>query len=281
MGNHSGWCMVGIAGVPVDTTMKQTKIIEDCWMPVWDEEFEFKLTVPELALLRIEVFEHDLSDQDDFAGQTCLPVWELRTGIRSKKTAAAAMTAGAAHLATAKLRRATFMASTPPPAQGRAYPSGGQLELIRSGVVRAILPKDAAAALRTDGFRLLDVRPPWEHEKARIGGSLHVPLFVADTDPTPITLLKKWVHFGYIGLWTGQHLTTINEQFLPQVEEQVPDKEDKLLVACGEGLRSADGDFSEVQGTSELQYATVGGVSYLFLQLLLLLKVIGKENRGS
>ncbi|KAJ8479826.1 hypothetical protein OPV22_023553 [Ensete ventricosum] len=77
------YARVGIAGVPVDTTMKQTKIIEDCWMPVWDEEFEFKLTVPELALLRIEVFEHDLSDQDDFAGQTCLPVWELRTGIRS------------------------------------------------------------------------------------------------------------------------------------------------------------------------------------------------------
>ncbi|XP_064985806.1 phosphoinositide phospholipase C 2-like isoform X1 [Musa acuminata AAA Group] len=77
------YARVGIAGVPVDTTMKQTKIIEDCWTPVWDEEFEFKLTVPELALLRIEVFEHDVSDQDDFAGQTCLPVWELRTGIRS------------------------------------------------------------------------------------------------------------------------------------------------------------------------------------------------------
>lgn len=157
---------------------------------------------------------------------------------RKKNTAAAAaMAAGAAHVATAKLRRATFMASTPPPAQGRAYPSGGQLELIRSGVVRAIPPKDAAAALRTEDFRLLDVRPAWEYEKARVGGSLHVPFFVADTDPTPVTLLKKWVHFGYIGLWTGQHLTTINEQFLPQVEELVPDKEDKLLVACGEGLR--------------------------------------------
>ncbi|URE42862.1 RHOD [Musa troglodytarum] len=222
---------------------------------------------------------------------------------RRTKNTAAAMTAGVAHLATAKLRRATFMASTPPPSQGRVYPSGGLLELIRSGVVRAIPPKDAAAALRTEGFRLLDVRPAWEHEKARVGGSLHVPFFVADTDPTPVTLLKKWVHFGYIGLWTGQHLTTINEQFLPQVEELVPDKEDKLLVACGEGLRSmiavrvlhnggyknlgwlaggfnrsGDGDFSEVQGTSKLQYATVGGVSYLFLQLLLLLKVIGKEN---
>ncbi|CAL9180363.1 unnamed protein product [Musa hybrid cultivar] len=77
------YARVGIAGVPVDTTMEQTQIINDCWTPVWGAEFEFKLSVPELALLRIEVFEHDVSDQDDFAGQTCLPVWELRTGIRS------------------------------------------------------------------------------------------------------------------------------------------------------------------------------------------------------
>ncbi|XP_010920865.1 phosphoinositide phospholipase C 2 [Elaeis guineensis] len=74
---------VGIAGVPADTTMKRTKAIEDNWTPVWDEEFEFPLTVPELALLRIEVHEYDMSEKDDFAGQTCLPVWELRPGIRS------------------------------------------------------------------------------------------------------------------------------------------------------------------------------------------------------
>lgn len=125
--------------------------------------------------------------------------------------------------------------------QTQAYPKGGgsgsQQELIRSGVVRAIPPREAASALQAQGFRLLDVRPAWEWEKARVGGSLHVPLFVEDTDTGPITLLKKWVHFGYVGLWTGQCLTTINERFLPQVEEVVPDKEDKLLVACGEGLR--------------------------------------------
>lgn len=123
-----------------------------------------------------------------------------------------------------------------------AYPergvlSGGQQELIRSGVVRAIPPRDAASALQAQGFRLLDVRPAWEWEKGRVGNSLHVPLFVEDTGTGPITLLKKWVHFGYVGLWTGQCLTTINERFLPEVEEMVPDKEDKLLVSCGEGLR--------------------------------------------
>lgn len=74
---------VGIAGVPADTVMKKTRILEDNWTPVWNEEFEFPLTVPELALLRIEVHEYDISEKDDFGGQTCLPVWELRRGIRS------------------------------------------------------------------------------------------------------------------------------------------------------------------------------------------------------
>ncbi|PSS34473.1 Phosphoinositide phospholipase [Actinidia chinensis var. chinensis] len=74
---------VGIAGVPADTVMKKTKPIEDNWVPVWNEEFEFPLTVPELALLRIEVHEYDMSEKDDFGGQTCLPVSELRSGIRA------------------------------------------------------------------------------------------------------------------------------------------------------------------------------------------------------
>lgn len=214
------------------------------------------------------------------------------------------MAAGVNHLSS---RVAAFRARAQQQEETQAYPGGawggGQPDLIRSGVVRAVPPKDAALALQDQGFRLLDVRPAWEWEKARVGGSLHVPLFVEDTDASPITLLKKWVHFGYIGLWTGQHLTTINERFLPQVEEMVPDKEDKLLVACGEGLRSmiavrmlhkggykslgwlaggfnrsGDGDFAKVEGSTKLRYATVGGASYFFLQLLLFLQVIGNEN---
>ncbi|XP_072974802.1 rhodanese-like domain-containing protein 10 [Typha angustifolia] len=179
----------------------------------------------------------------------------------------------------------------------------GPQELFRSGLVRPIPPKDAAQSLKSEGFRLLDIRPTWEHDKAHVAGSLHVPLFVADTNSDPITLLKKWVHFGYIGLWTGQLFTTINGQFLSQVEDLAPDKEEKLLVACGEGLRSIialrmlhdggyknlgwlaggfnrskDGDFDDVEGSSKLQYATIGGVSYIFLQLLLFLQVFGKES---
>lgn len=72
---------VGIAGVPADEIMKKTKKKEDDWTPVWEEEFTFPLRVPELALLRVEVHEYDMSEKDDFGGQTCLPVSELRQGI--------------------------------------------------------------------------------------------------------------------------------------------------------------------------------------------------------
>ncbi|KAK7300945.1 hypothetical protein RJT34_11798 [Clitoria ternatea] len=74
---------VGIHGVPDDTDMKHTKTIEDNFTPVWNEEFSFPLTVPELALLYIKVIERDFSGKHDFGGQTCLPVSELKEGIRS------------------------------------------------------------------------------------------------------------------------------------------------------------------------------------------------------
>ncbi|KAK7379374.1 hypothetical protein VNO80_04832 [Phaseolus coccineus] len=77
------YARVGIAGVPYDTVMKKTGTIEDNWSPSWNEAFVFPLSVPELALLRVEVHEYDMSEKDDFGGQTCLPVWELRSGIRA------------------------------------------------------------------------------------------------------------------------------------------------------------------------------------------------------
>ncbi|GLT31472.1 hypothetical protein SLA2020_062050 [Shorea laevis] len=72
-----------IVGVPADNDKRKTKIIEDDLSPVWNEEFTFPLTIPELALLRIEVREYDKHEKDDFGGQTCLPVTELKPGMRS------------------------------------------------------------------------------------------------------------------------------------------------------------------------------------------------------
>ncbi|XP_026665048.2 phosphoinositide phospholipase C 4-like [Phoenix dactylifera] len=73
---------VGIAGVPADSMQKRTRTIFDDWTPVWDEEFGFPLTVPELALLSFEVHKFNMP-QNDFGGQTCLPVLELRPGVRA------------------------------------------------------------------------------------------------------------------------------------------------------------------------------------------------------
>ncbi|KAL9238688.1 hypothetical protein vseg_013078 [Gypsophila vaccaria] len=72
-----------ILGVPADNQKVKTKPIEDEWVPTWNREFEFPLTVPELALLRIEVRDYNMSGRHDFGGQTCLPVSELRSGIRA------------------------------------------------------------------------------------------------------------------------------------------------------------------------------------------------------
>ncbi|KAK9128023.1 hypothetical protein Syun_016820 [Stephania yunnanensis] len=111
-------------------------------------------------------------------------------------------------------------------------------ELVQSGTVQSLSAKEVVSAIRNENHRLLDVRPSWEREKAYVSGSLHVPLFIKDLDNSPITLLKKWVHFGYIGLWTGQQFTAINPEFLSEIASLAPDKDAKLLVACGEGLRS-------------------------------------------
>lgn len=77
------YLQVGIVGAPADTRTKETKPIEDDWTPSWNDTFEFPLTVPELAILRVEVREYDTSGKSEFAGQTCLPIAELRSGIRA------------------------------------------------------------------------------------------------------------------------------------------------------------------------------------------------------
>ena len=51
---------VRIVGLQADSTKKKTKIIEDDWTPVCDEEFTFAFTAMELALLQIEVREYDI-----------------------------------------------------------------------------------------------------------------------------------------------------------------------------------------------------------------------------
>lgn len=42
--------------------------------------------------------------------------------------------------------------------------------------------------------------------------------------------------------------------------------------------RATDNDFPVVEGPEKLQYATIGGASYYFLKLLIVLQAVGKET---
>ena len=50
--------------------------------PRWDSTLTFQLQVPELALVRFVVEDHDHKAKNDFVGQYTLPFTSLRTGTR-------------------------------------------------------------------------------------------------------------------------------------------------------------------------------------------------------
>ncbi|MCO5574927.1 hypothetical protein L7F22_028722 [Adiantum nelumboides] len=71
-------------GMPADVDKKRTDTIYRSNEPNWENQtFEFLIRVPEIAVLRIEVWEHDRLQRDDFVGQACFPVKEIKNGIRS------------------------------------------------------------------------------------------------------------------------------------------------------------------------------------------------------
>ncbi|XP_014464534.2 1-phosphatidylinositol 4,5-bisphosphate phosphodiesterase delta-1 isoform X1 [Alligator mississippiensis] len=74
---------VEIYGVQQDSDKKQTRVIENNgFNPTWDEEFEFNIDVPALALVRFMVEDFDVSTKNDFIGQYTLPFTSLQQGYR-------------------------------------------------------------------------------------------------------------------------------------------------------------------------------------------------------
>lgn len=49
--------------------------------PRWDCTFNFTVHVPDLALVRFKVEDHDYTSNNDFLGQYTLPFTSLRTGV--------------------------------------------------------------------------------------------------------------------------------------------------------------------------------------------------------
>ncbi|XP_015234819.1 PREDICTED: 1-phosphatidylinositol 4,5-bisphosphate phosphodiesterase delta-3-A-like isoform X1 [Cyprinodon variegatus] len=74
---------VEIHGVPIDNVKKKTNHVDNNgFNPRWDCTFNFTVHVPDLALVRFVVEDHDYTSSNDFLGQFTLPFSSLRTGYR-------------------------------------------------------------------------------------------------------------------------------------------------------------------------------------------------------
>uniref|UniRef100_A0A7S0S0D3 Rhodanese domain-containing protein n=1 Tax=Chlamydomonas leiostraca TaxID=1034604 RepID=A0A7S0S0D3_9CHLO len=131
----------------------------------------------------------------------------------------------------APVRRARVAARAAPSVQEARWESQ-----IRDGRVRNIGCQDVTS-LQSEGWVLLDVRPPNEREKAPIVNAVEVPLFVPDPANDLAAFIKKATDFGMGSWWLGGTHYIANTNFLAQVQAQVP-KDARVMVACQKGLRS-------------------------------------------
>ncbi|CAL8346825.1 unnamed protein product [Merluccius merluccius] len=74
---------VEVYGVPADVASKETKPVDNNgFNPEWNESFQFDVYVPELALVRFIVEDHDSASDNEFVGQYTLPFCSLQLGYR-------------------------------------------------------------------------------------------------------------------------------------------------------------------------------------------------------
>ncbi|XP_062874816.1 1-phosphatidylinositol 4,5-bisphosphate phosphodiesterase delta-3-A [Trichomycterus rosablanca] len=74
---------VEIHGVSIDKARSKTpRIDNNGFNPRWDCTLSFQLQIPELALVRFVVEDHDHKSKNDFVGQFTIPFTSLRTGYR-------------------------------------------------------------------------------------------------------------------------------------------------------------------------------------------------------
>ncbi|KAL3054776.1 hypothetical protein OYC64_017665 [Pagothenia borchgrevinki] len=74
---------VEVYGVPDDNAEEKTSAIDNNgFNPEWNENMEFNVHVPELALVRFTVEDHDSATSNEFVGQYTLPFNSLRMGYR-------------------------------------------------------------------------------------------------------------------------------------------------------------------------------------------------------
>ncbi|KAJ8272876.1 hypothetical protein GJAV_G00094470 [Gymnothorax javanicus] len=74
---------VQIHGVEVDTAARETAhISNNGFNPMWNVQFQFDVYVPELAMVRFVVEDHDTTSHNDLIGQYTVPFTSLQNGYR-------------------------------------------------------------------------------------------------------------------------------------------------------------------------------------------------------
>ncbi|XP_054478661.1 1-phosphatidylinositol 4,5-bisphosphate phosphodiesterase delta-1-like isoform X2 [Anoplopoma fimbria] len=74
---------VQVYGVPADVAEKETSVVgNNGFNPAWNENFQFDVYVPELALVRFTIEDHDSTSDNEFVGQYTLPFNSLKMGYR-------------------------------------------------------------------------------------------------------------------------------------------------------------------------------------------------------
>ncbi|XP_063741295.1 1-phosphatidylinositol 4,5-bisphosphate phosphodiesterase delta-1-like isoform X3 [Eleginops maclovinus] len=74
---------VEVYGVPDDNSETKTSAVDNNgFNPEWNENIEFQVHVPDLALVRFTVEDHDSATSNEFVGQYTLPFNSLKMGYR-------------------------------------------------------------------------------------------------------------------------------------------------------------------------------------------------------
>lgn len=124
--------------------------------------------------------------------------------------------------------------------------------------VKYVDGEQARKLVTDDGYTILDIRDRVQYEKAHIVPSVHIPVYIENTDNDLGTIVNRTLHNNFSGLFYGLAFTKPNPEFVSSVEKIFP-KDSKLLLVCQEGLRSgAASSKLEDAGFQNLAYISLG-----------------------
>ncbi|KAH8937302.1 hypothetical protein BDL97_16G021300 [Sphagnum fallax] len=124
-----------------------------------------------------------------------------------------------------------------------------------AATVKYVDPEAAKELVTKEGYTIVDIRDESQYKRSHIASSVHVPLFIENTDSDIGTLLRKQMHMSFAGTFYGVAFTKTNPDFVATFEKQFQ-KDSKILIVCQEGLRSG-------KAAEELEGAGFQNVSYL------------------